>query len=168
MKIRKEFETATTLEELKAIYKKLAMKHHPDRGGDVEVMKEINSLYDEYFEKLKTVHKNCKGETFTKETDETAEFYKNIINELLKMKGVEIEIIGCFIWLSGNTKEHKDAIKALGFRFSGDKKQWWLAPKGYRKRYRKNHKFSMNEIRGMYGTSGIFHGKEKEDNAITV
>lgn len=167
MKIRNEFEKATTLEELKAIYKKLAMKHHPDRGGDVEVMKEINALYDEYFERLKNTHKNAKGETYTKETDETAEEYKNIINELLKM-GVVIEIIGCFIWVSGDTKPHKDEIKALGFKWHAKKKMWYKAPAGYRKRYNKKHDYSMEEIRGMYGTSGRFKGKEKEDNSIAV
>ena len=121
MTIRNEYEKATTLEELKAIYKRLAMKHHPDRGGNVETMKEVNALYDEYFEKLKTVHKNKDGKVYTKETNETAEYYKNIINELLKMEGVEIEIIGCFIWLSGNTKEHKEAIKELGFKWHSKK-----------------------------------------------
>lgn len=166
MKIREQFNKATTLEELKAIYKRLAMKHHPDRGGDVETMKEINALYDEYFEMLKTVHKNKDGKTYTKETDETADFYKDIINALLRMKGVEIEIIGCFIWLSGNTKEHKDAIKGLGFKWHAKKKMWYLAPKGYRKRWNKKHDYSIDEIRGMYGTSGKFHGKQDEENAI--
>lgn len=39
-------------------YKKMAMKHHPDRGGDQELMKKINKAWDEYkahpdgFEKL--------------------------------------------------------------------------------------------------------------------
>ena len=33
-----------TLEELKALYRKLAMKHHPDLGGDTETMK-ANSVF---------------------------------------------------------------------------------------------------------------------------
>jgi len=33
-------------EQLKAAYKKLAVKHHPDRGGNTEVMKDINAAYD--------------------------------------------------------------------------------------------------------------------------
>lgn len=168
MTIRNEYEKATTLEELKAIYKRLAMKHHPDRGGNVETMKEVNALYDEYFEKLKTVHKNKDGEVYTKETNETAEYYKNIINELLKMEGVEIEIIGCFIWLSGNTKEHKEAIKELGFKWHSKKSMWYLAPKGYRKRYNKKHDYSIDEIRGMYGTSGKFHGQQENENAVVA
>lgn len=34
-------------EEIKKAYKKLAMKHHPDKGGDEKVFKEITTAYDE-------------------------------------------------------------------------------------------------------------------------
>ena len=33
-------------EELKRAYKKLAMQHHPDRGGDQKTFQEINEAYD--------------------------------------------------------------------------------------------------------------------------
>ena len=33
-------------DELKRAYKKLAMKHHPDRGGDQKTFQEINEAYD--------------------------------------------------------------------------------------------------------------------------
>ena len=33
-------------EELKKAYKKLAMQHHPDRGGDQKTFQEINEAYD--------------------------------------------------------------------------------------------------------------------------
>lgn len=32
--------------EVKKAYRALALKHHPDRGGDQEVMKEINEAYE--------------------------------------------------------------------------------------------------------------------------
>merc|ERR1719158_1972934 len=32
--------------ELKKAYRKAAMKHHPDKGGDPEKLKEINEAYD--------------------------------------------------------------------------------------------------------------------------
>jgi DnaJ-class molecular chaperone len=33
-------------DEIKRAYKKLAMKHHPDRGGDQKTFQEINEAYD--------------------------------------------------------------------------------------------------------------------------
>lgn len=39
----KFFKNVRTLEELKKEYRTLAMKHHPDRGGDLETMQAINS-----------------------------------------------------------------------------------------------------------------------------
>jgi len=161
MKIREEFAKATTAEEVKAIYKKLAMKYHPDRGGDVEIMKAVNSLYDEYFERLKHVHKTKDGKRYEKETNETSSMFKDIIDKLLRMNGVEIEIIGCFIWVSGNTKPHKEEIKALGFRWHSKKKVWYKAPDGYRKKSRKT--YSMETIRTMYGTSGKMYGEGAEE-----
>ena len=32
-------------EEIERLYKRLAMRHHPDRGGDAEYMKAINAAY---------------------------------------------------------------------------------------------------------------------------
>lgn len=146
---RKEFTAATTLEELKAIYKKLAMANHPDRGGDAEAMKEINNLYDEFFAILKNTHKNKAGETYTKETEETADWFKDIVNELLKMPGITIEIIGCFIWVSGNTKANKEGLKKLGFRWHKEKMNWYKPAPGYKKRNKK--KYTMEEVRNMFG-----------------
>lgn len=149
-----------TLEELKKQYRALAMKHHPDRGGDVEVMKLINEEYDRAFAKVKDIHRNAKGETYTKENPETAEQFRDIIDKLLRMQGVEIEVIGCFIWLSGNTREHKDEISAMGFKWHSKKKMWYKAPEDYRRRGKKQ--YSIEEIRDMYGTSGKMYGNASD------
>ena len=153
----KYFTNIKTLEELKKEYKRLALENHPDRGGDVEVMKAINAEYDIMFNRVKDIHINAKGETYTKENTETPSEFKDIIDKLIRMEGLEIEIIGCFIWLSGNTRAHKDNIKALGFKWHSTKKMWYKAPEDYRKRSKK--KYSIEEIRDMYGTSGTFTGK---------
>jgi curved DNA-binding protein CbpA len=147
----------TTLEELKSTYRNLAKKFHPDKGGCLETMKTINAEYDRLFPKLKDIHKNKDGETYTKENAETPDYFKNLINELMKFEGVVIEIIGCFVWLSGNTKPYKDQIKALNFKWHTKKLVWYLPPEDYRKRSRKN--YDLDEIRSMYGTSGSMHSK---------
>jgi curved DNA-binding protein CbpA len=147
--------TPTTLEELKTAYRNLAKKHHPDKGGSKEDMQAVNAEYDRLFPKLKNIHKNKDGETYNKETAETAEHFKKLISELMKIDGITIEIIGCFVWVTGNTKPHKDQLKALNFNWHCKKTAWYLAPDDYRKRSRKN--YELDEIREMYGTSGAIN-----------
>lgn len=51
-----ELAKGSTWEEVKAAYKKLALIHHPDKGGDAEEFKKINAAYsylDSYFEARK-------------------------------------------------------------------------------------------------------------------
>nr|MDT2066884.1 molecular chaperone DnaJ [Enterococcus faecalis] len=88
--------------------------------------------------------------------------FKDIINKLfnLKMDGVAIEVVGTFIWLTGNTKPYKDDIKALEFRYSPKKYAWYKAPSDYKKRSRKN--YDMDTIRGMYGSQKIKEEKEEK------
>ena len=43
------FEKCQDLNELKSTYKKLAMENHPDMGGDVRAMQEINAEHDRMF-----------------------------------------------------------------------------------------------------------------------
>lgn len=39
------FRKCKTTAEIKKLYRELAMKHHPDRGGNTAVMQSINSAY---------------------------------------------------------------------------------------------------------------------------
>lgn len=155
-----------TLEELKAQYRKFAFRHHPDRGGSDEEMKVVNGEYDELFLKLKDVHRTKEGKTYTKESAETPEQYREIVYALLMlhMEGVDIEIIGSFIWLSGNTKPYKEAIKALGFKWSQNKTAWYLPPDGYKKFGRKQ--FDLDEIREMYSSTRVNGDGERTEIKI--
>ena len=156
-----------TLEELKAQYRRLAMKYHPDRGGDTEIMKFINSEYDMLFSKLKDVHRNKDGETYTahQASSETADNFKSLIDELMKMDGITIEIIGSFVWVTGDTKPHKEKLKTLKFQWNSKKNAWYLKPENYRKRSQKN--YDLDEIRTIYGSNGKVnsHGTTKLEQA---
>lgn len=49
----KYFAGCRTLDELKKEYRRFAMKHHPDHGGDTATMQAINAEYESRFEVLK-------------------------------------------------------------------------------------------------------------------
>ena len=158
------FKNCKSLEDLKAEYRRLVKIHHPDLGGDTETMKAINDEHDRVFEILKKQH-NASADEYH-QTTETAEEFRTLINELLKLSGVIVELCGNWVWLSGNTKEHKEALKALGCRWSQNKQMWyWRHPEEGRKHY-KGHK-DMNSIRNKYG-SQVFHRATESTNYTRV
>jgi len=150
----KHFNNPQTLEELKKQYRELAKEHHPDNGGNTATMQAINAEYEKLFEKLKNTHATHDGTTYTTEKDnpETAEQFIELISELMKMDNITIEIIGCFVWVSGETKPYKEKLKELKFRWHSKKLCWYLKPEDYKRRSHKD--YSLDEIRSMYGTSG--------------
>lgn len=70
------FKNVKSFEDLKNQFKALARKNHPDAGGDPEIMKAINSEYDELFPIWKHRH-NTTAEEPTKETADStrSQFY---------------------------------------------------------------------------------------------
>lgn len=156
--MKKYFENVRTLDELKAEYRRLAMKHHPDRGGDVETMKAINAEHDALFEILKKQHNDSADEYH--QTTETAEEFREVIAALLKLDGLTVELCGCWLWISGNTREHKEALKAAGCRWSKQKMMWyWRHPEDKRSYYRS--KSTISDIRQKYG-SQVFRGATED------
>lgn len=147
------FEGIQTLTELKTQYKKLAMMFHPDRGGDVEQMKALNNEYDRLFEILKHGYNEQAKAQGTHETNEMPEQYRDIILNIMDLEGIEIELVGSWIWISGNTKDHRDILKANGCLWAPKKLMWYWRPEEY-KTYSKKTK-GMDEIRSKYGSEKI-------------
>lgn len=102
----KWFNNPETLEDLKKQYKKLAFQNHPDRGGKTSDMQEINAEYEALFSRLKDTHKNAEGEFYTARTatTETATEFMDIIEKLIHMEGIEIEVCGSWVWVTGDTQ----------------------------------------------------------------
>lgn len=143
----------STLEELKKQYKRLALKHHPDRGGTTADMQEINSEYDQLFERLKTIHCTVGGDTYTATIDEKAADFRDIINRLIVLDGIKIEICGSWLWISGDTFRHKATLKDCGFRWAHSKKAWYYHGGEYKKKSKKT--LTLDEIRTLYGSETI-------------
>ena len=146
------FSNCSNLAELKAEYRRLAKIHHPDRGGDTETMKAINNEYEKAFELLKNAH-NAQADDAHKTTETPQEFIE-IINKLLKLDGLNIELCGSWLWIGGNTREHKDSLKEAGCRWSSSKKLWYWHHKEEGSRWHKG-KATIGEIRAKYGSQHI-------------
>lgn len=64
----KYFKNVKSLEDLKSQFKTLARKNHPDGGGNIETMKEINCEYDALFPIWKDRHNIAEPQNQTTET----------------------------------------------------------------------------------------------------
>ena len=143
----------TTLEELKKAYHQLAMKHHPDVGGTKEAMQAINGEYEVLFGRLKNVHKNVKGETYEKPTNEVYSDFIAIIDVLIRLPNIVVELCGRWLWITGDTKPHAKVFRSLGCQWASKKQAWFYhRPEDVA---RSNGNYTLGEIRDMYGSKVI-------------
>lgn len=138
-----------TLEQLKKEYRTWAVKLHPDRGGSTAEMQELNAEYEALFSKVKDLHTNKDGEEYHKESVETPHEFVEIIDQLMKLNNIHIEIIGSFLWVTGETKPYREILKSLGMKWHSKKACWFLSPAGYRRHGKRE--YALDEIREMYG-----------------
>lgn len=151
----------TTIEDAKKQFVKLCLKFHPDKGGTDEDMKAINAEWDYLSKHNYNIHDSKDGGTYTDWTqdvpDDVTNEFSDIITSLVTMAGLEIEVCGSWLWVGGNTKEHKDSLKGMGMRWASKKHRWYKAPKDWK---RKTHReLSMDEIRSKFGSQTV-QGKQ--------
>ena len=160
----KWFNDPRTVEELKRQYRDLTKKHHPDLGGNAEDMKTINNEYDQLFASLKNIHEGADGKTYRSKTEsrERPEQFRAIIEQLVRMHGIKIEIIGSWIWVTGETLVVKEDLKAMRFRWAKVKRAWYYHEDEYRKT--SHRRLSLDEIRDYYGTEIINDSGENRKN----
>jgi len=126
------FSGCATVTEIKSLYRRLAMQHHPDHGGDCKTMQEINAQYlSALAGKNESHERGSDGEQhvyYYNAKDEQAIIDK--IAELLHLRlpGIEVWLIGKWIWVKGDTRPVKDALKAAGLRWHGERLAWYWKP----------------------------------------
>lgn len=140
------FQNINSKEELRKEYKRLSKKLHPDLGGSEE---EFKKMLNEYQEKMKHPSgdpREAKESNF--DFDSMTEDFKRAFMASAAMEGVEVEIIGTWIWLSGNTIIHKTTLKEVGYRWACKKKMWYFGETSTKGR----GKTTIEEIRNKYGS----------------
>lgn len=154
------FKNVSTLEELRKQYKELLKAHHPDNGGDVAIMQEINAEYDMLFKLLKDKHESTSSKTYKKDYYSKMKYdfaedekLRDILNKIIHFEDITIEIIGNWVWISGSTYQYRKELKEIGFKFAGQKKMWYWHSEAFQK---KSHKsLSINDIRDYYGSTEV-------------
>ncbi|HHP7117596.1 TPA: molecular chaperone DnaJ [Acinetobacter baumannii] len=144
------------LDDLKNEYRKLCFKHHPDMGGSTEDMQAINSEYEQLLKVLintKADSNYSEKSTFKNRDEEIdAEIrLREVLEKLEILEGLEIERIGLWLYVSGNTKAHKEALKEAGLKWAHARKLWIYVGTECRGRGNKD----MDELRAKYGNEKV-------------
>jgi curved DNA-binding protein CbpA len=143
-----------TLEELKKAYRDLALKNHPDCGGTNEAMKLINAEYEDLF---KRIERGLSEDDAKKNYHKLDDGYREIIEKLITMPLI-IELVGSWLWVSGQTYTYAPQLREYGLQFSKSKKMWyWYS--GDMSKKRRSSKKSYDEIKAHYGC-------ERVDNSV--
>lgn len=149
----------------------MALKYHPDRNplGN-ELMKAVNTAFDflmTNIDKINQFQSSNENDRYN-----YSEELENILKTLSGMSGVIFEVIGNWVWISGETREHKNTLKELGCRWAAKKKQWFYRQKEQEEKEQKRILIGMlaqqvklescyNAIMGIVASSGI-RGRVKE------
>lgn len=154
------FNNIHTLEELRKQYKELLKKYHPDNvNGSTEITQQINTEYKKLFQSLKDKHESKQTETDNtnynnyKYDFESDEKLREVLQKIINFTNINIEIVGCWLWVDGATYNYKTTLKELGFKWASEKKKWYFHTETFRKRSKR--KLSMNDIRNLYGSTEV-------------
>jgi hypothetical protein len=144
------FKDCKTIEEVKHLYKKLAMQHHPDRGGDTATMQAINKVYAFACAKL------AKGAGLSDEEVNQemhmSEEYRHVVESIIYLPDITIELVGLWLWVTGNTYPIRKELKEAGLLFAPKKKAWYYRNEMYKTR---SGKKTLDQIRHKYGSEMI-------------
>ena len=131
-----------TPEIIKVAYRRAATKYHPDKNpAGLEMMKLVNQAYD--------VLKDFSGDVKEQQAD-YGDLLNEALNAIINIHALNIEICGAWVWVSGDTRSHKDTLKEAGYKWASKKKLWYYRPEGYRSSSR--GKLDMDEIRARHGS----------------
>ena len=162
------FKNVQTLDELRKQYKDLLKKYHPDNGGSEDITKAINVEYEKLFKILKDNHSRqdmAEGNAGSNHSSynnsyddmkydfEEDSLLREMLQKVIYFSDITIEIIGAWLWISGNTYPHRKELKELGFKFASQKKCWFWHSDAFRKK--SHRRLSMDDIRGYYGSTEV-------------
>lgn len=145
----KYFSNPKTLEELRKQYRDLLKKHHPDNAsGSEEATKAINNEYEALFKALKDKHNQTAKDTTSQTYDNIKwdfaedEALRDMLSKVIQLVGVNIAIVGNWIWIDGDTYPHRKTLNnELHFKWARDKKKWYWHSETFRKKSNKTYSF---------------------------
>lgn len=141
-----------SLVDAKAGYRAQSLKFHPDiNPSGLQMMKIINGAWEYLKEQPAPFCRNIEEPDNANYADDVSE----ALNIIFACQGLEIEICGTWVWVSGDTKANKDKLKEGKFRYSGGKKMWYYSPKASPRKFRGKRQYTIGEIRDTHGSKRV-------------
>lgn len=116
-----------TLEDLKRVYS----DEYSEVRYDVDLLKDLDLAYEDNFDAVRCLHRTKGGKVHSTESaqnHETVGFFPEFVEAISNMADVEYNIEGTWLWVSGNTKPHREELKRLGLRWAPKRKMWYKKP----------------------------------------
>lgn len=155
------FTGCKSTEEVKREYYNLAKQYHPDVNPTTDttaVMQEINAAYAAAMHSLKMGERPGEDAGFYAYYDGVAQNVKKAIDAILKFRGIDVEICGDWVWVSGETKPIREGLKKAGYKFAAKKVKWYFAG---RPSHNRGPQFTMEQIRQVHGSEYV---KRRQDD----
>lgn len=139
------------IDQLKKQYFQLAKKYHPDAGGTTAQFQNLQAEYEKLLNNL------LRGSNLTQEQKENEividKAIRDVIDALINIEDINIELIGKWLWITGNTYPVRQSLKSAGLIFiKKEGKPYWVY-KGVESAGR--GKTAMEDIKRKYGVFEI-------------
>ncbi len=152
-------EKEISLEMVKKAYRQACKIYHPDvNPAGTAMMQAVNEAYESLSEESFPI-KLSDSDVISN----YGEALNNALNSIITCMGINIEVCGAWIWVSGETKANKETLKSSGFMWSNQKEMWYFRPASNKIRYYRGN-LSLEEIRAKYGSDKI---NSKRAKALT-
>jgi hypothetical protein len=139
---------------IKKAYRKACSKYHPDKGGSLKMMQAVNEAYESLKDFEGSVDAGCEG---------YADSLNEAINKIVDLPGVEIEVCGAWVWVTGETKTHKEILKEANFWWAKKKAAWYFRPSDWKSAGRGD--WSLDRIRDHHGSEKVAKKEQKKVEA---
>jgi len=135
------------IDTLKKQYFQLAKKYHPDAGGTTFQFQNLQAEYEKLFKSLVNGSNLSTDEKDNEIVIDKA--IRDIIDQIITLPNLNIEVVGKWLWVSGDTFPVYKILKSVGLQFIKKAGIPYWVYKGVESSGR--GKMSMEEIKTKYG-----------------
>ena len=119
--------------------------------------KPSKAFFEQYLtvaEQFKSEHVSMEGKSFKREAKTSAEDFAKMVLSIKTMQGVKLELVGRYLWASGNTYSFKNDLKNYGFIWNRKRSVWMWQDLGTGKGL--SSKLDTESLKSKYGASIIY------------